>query len=158
MKSFVKYWLPLMAWLAVIFFASTDLMSAEHTSRFIVPFLHWLNPNISPDTVTSIHFIVRKCAHVGEYAILALLLFRAAICMTNLKWSMSMLCVTIWSICLFVAATDEFHQRFVRSRGPSIRDILIDSGGAIFGLLIGAVSARKRSTKLGQTSRRAINA
>jgi hypothetical protein len=33
-------------------------MSAEHTSRFIVPFLHWLNPNISPETVTSIHFIV----------------------------------------------------------------------------------------------------
>jgi VanZ family protein len=85
-------------------------------------------------------------------------LFRAAICMTNLKWSMSMLCVTIWSICLFVAATDEFHQRFVRSRGPSMRDIMIDSGGAIFGLLIGAVSARKRSTKLGQTGRRAINA
>ena len=35
---FVKYWLPPLLWLGVIFLGSTDLMSAEHTSRFIVPF------------------------------------------------------------------------------------------------------------------------
>jgi hypothetical protein len=75
---FVKYWLPLLLWLGVIFLGSTDLMSAEHTSRFIVPFLRWLKPDISPETFASIHFIVRKCAHVGEYAVLALLLLRAA--------------------------------------------------------------------------------
>ena len=63
---FVKYWLPLLLWLGVIFFGSTDLMSAEHTSRFIVPFLRWLKPDISPETLVSIHFIVRKCAHLGE--------------------------------------------------------------------------------------------
>jgi hypothetical protein len=34
---------------------------------------------------------------------------------------------------------------------------VIDSGGAILGLLIGAVLARKRSTKLGQIVRRATN-
>ena len=29
-------------------------------------------------------------------------------------------------------ALDEFHQRFVPSRGPSLRDVLIDTMGAIF--------------------------
>lgn len=157
MRRFLKYCLPLLVWLAVIFIDSTDLMSAEHTSRFIVPFLLWLKPDISPETVTSVHFFIRKCAHMGEYAILALLLFRAAICITNHKWSMSILCMSIWSICVFVAATDEFHQTFVRSRGPSIRDIMIDSGGAIVGLLVGAVLVKKRSTKFRRTGQRVAN-
>ena len=145
---FVKYWLPLLLWLGVIFLASTDLMSAEHTSRFIVPFLRWLNPEISPEALASIHFIVRKCAHLGEYAVLAVLLLRAAIFMTNLKRSLASLYVSVWVACLFVATTDEFHQTFVASRGASARDIMIDSGGAILGLLIGAIFGMTRSIKL----------
>lgn len=157
MRRFLKNWLPVMVWVGVIFLGSTDLMSAEHTSRFLVPFLLWLKPDISAETLASIHFIVRKCTHVGEYAILALLLLRAATLMTNSKRSIPILYLSVLSVCLIVAATDEFHQTFVASRGPSMRDIMIDSGGAILGLLIGAVLARKRSTKLGQIVRRATN-
>jgi len=147
-KRLLKNWLPVFIWLGVIFLASTDLMSAEHTSRFIVPFLRWLKPDISPEALASIHFIVRKCAHLGEYAVLALLLLRAAIFMTNLKRSLAILFVSVWVACLFVAATDEFHQTFVASRGASARDIMIDSGGAILGLLIGAIFGMTRSIKL----------
>jgi len=142
---FVKYWLPPLLWLGVIFLGSTDLMSAEHTSRFIGPFLRWLKPDISPETLASIHFIVRKCAHLGEYAILALLLLRAAIFTTNLKRSLAILYVSVWVACLFVATTDEFHQAFVASRSALATDIMIDSGGAILGLLIGAVFVRDLS-------------
>jgi VanZ family protein len=148
MRPFLNYWLPLLLWLGVIFVGSTDLMSAEHTSRFIIPFLQWLKPDISPATLASIHFVVRKCAHVSEYAVLGLLLLRAAIRMTNQNRSMSVLYVSVWIACLFVAITDEFHQTFVISRGASVRDIMIDSAGAILGLLIGAVFAMSRSTKL----------
>jgi VanZ family protein len=159
MRRFLKNWLPVLIWLGVIFLGSTDLMSAEHTSRFIVPFLRWLKPNISPDTLASIHFIFRKCAHVSEYAVLALLLLRGATFMTNLKWSMSILCVSVWVACVFVAATDEFHQTFIRSRGASARDIMIDSAGAIVGLLIGAIFGigRARSTRLEKTNAKAVN-
>jgi len=147
-KGLLKYWLPLLVWLGVIFLGSIDLMSAEHTSRFIVPFLRWLKPDISPETLASIHFIFRKCAHVSEYAILALLLLRAAIFMTNLKRSLAILYVSVWGACLFVATTDEFHQTFVASRGALISDIMIDSCGAILGLLIGAIFGMTRSSKL----------
>ena len=146
-KRLLKNWLPVFIWLGVIFLGSSDLMSAEHTSRFIVPFLRWLKPDISPETLASIHFIVRKCAHLGEYAVLALLLFRAAI-LTNLKRSLAILYVSVWVACLFVATTDEFHQTFVASRGASATDIMIDSGGAILGLLIGAIFGITRSIKL----------
>jgi len=139
MKSFLKYWLPLLLWVGVIFFGSTDLLSAEHTSRFIVPFLRWLKPDISPETLASIHFIIRKCMHVGEYAVLGLLLLRAATLMTNSKRSIALLYLIVLAVCLFVAVTDEFHQTFVMSRGASVRDIMIDISGAILGLLIGAI-------------------
>ena len=152
LNHFIKYWLPLLVWVGLIFLDSTDLMSAEHTSRFIIPFLRWLKPDISPEMLASIHIIIRKCAHVGEYAILALLLFRTAIFMTNLKRSMLILYASVWIVCFIVAATDEFHQTFVVSRGPSATDVMIDSAGAILGLLICAVFAKRRSTKLGKTT------
>jgi VanZ family protein len=159
MRCFLKNWLPVLVWLGVIFIGSTDLMSAEHTSRFIVPFLRWLKPNISLETIASIHFIIRKGAHLSEYAVLALVLLRAVICMTNLKRSMSILCLSVWGVCVFVAVTDEFHQTFVHSRGASFRDIMIDSSGAILGLLIGAIfgMGRPRSTMLEKTGAKAVN-
>ncbi len=94
--KFLRYWLPLLVWLGVIFFGSTDLMSAEHTSRFIVPFLRWLKSDISIETLASIHFVIRKCAHLSEYAILALLLLRASIYVINFKCSMPTLYVCVW--------------------------------------------------------------
>jgi len=138
MKSFLKYWLPIPAWVGVIFFGSTDLMSAEHTSRFIVPFLLWLKPDVSPETLACIHLIVRKCAHVGEYAVLGLLLLRAATLITDLKRSLPILCLTVLATSLTVAVTDELHQTFVASRGPSVMDIMIDTSGAFLGLVIGS--------------------
>ena len=55
MKSFLKYWLPLLTWLVVIFVGSTSIMSAEHTSRYVVPLLLWLKPGLSPRAIWIIH-------------------------------------------------------------------------------------------------------
>lgn len=147
MRRFLKYWLPLLVWLVVIFIDSTDLMSAEHTSRFIVPFLRWLKPDISPETLSSIHFMIRKFAHLSEYAILALLLLRVSLRVTNFK-NKAILYASVWAGCFIVAVSDEFHQTFVASRSASIVDVMIDSAGAALGLLVGAVLARRRSTQL----------
>jgi VanZ family protein len=50
--------------------------------------------------------------------------------------------------CGLFAATDEFHQTFVKSRTPSVRDVFLDVGGAFLGLLIGASFAARHSKKL----------
>src|SRR5215471_21167389 len=116
MRVFLKYWLPVLIWLSAIFLGSTDLMSAEHTSRFIVPILLWLKPGVSPATIRSILFATRKCAHVAEYAILALLLWRALRSLPALGMRMSMCFGAALLGCTVFAATDEFHQSFVKSR------------------------------------------
>src|SRR6266446_5534262 len=77
MKSFLKYWLPVLIWLGFIFVGSTEALSAEQTSRFLVPFLRWLDPHISDATIATIHFVVRKLGHITEYGVLAMLLWRA---------------------------------------------------------------------------------
>jgi VanZ family protein len=136
MKSFLRYWLPVVIWLGVIYFNSTDFMSAEHTSRIIEPFLRWLRPGISPEAIEQVQFLVRKAAHLIEYAILAMFLCRAIIRGTNPERKRAILYVYVWLAATLVAASDEYHQSFVPSRGAAWGDVLIDSGGAIFGLLV----------------------
>lgn len=116
-----------------MFFGSTDLMSAEHTSRFLTPFLRWLNPSISPEAIGQVQFFVRKAAHVTEYAILAGLLFRAL--RSSLEGFWRRAAFAFFTALLF-AATDEWHQSFANTRTASLGDVCIDGLGAIAGLLV----------------------
>ena len=136
MKSFLKYWLPVLIWLGLIVIGSTDLMSAEHTSRIIGPVLRSFNPDISAETIAQIQFVVRKTAHVMEYAILAALLWRAL--RAGVRWQTRMLrlFIAVWFVCAVFAASDEFHQSFVPSRTASPIDVMIDIFGALIGLVI----------------------
>ena len=77
LRPFFKYWLPVLIWMALIFSASGDSHSYEHSSRFVEPLLHWLFPQMSQARVEAIHHCFRKCGHLTEYAVLALLLWRA---------------------------------------------------------------------------------
>lgn len=136
MNSFFKYWLPVLIWLGLIVIGSTDLMSAEHTSRIIGPVLRAFNPDISAETIAQIQFVVRKTAHVMEYAILAALLWRAL--RAGVRWQTRMLrlFIAVWFVCAVFAASDEFHQSFVPSRTASPIDVMIDIFGALIGLVI----------------------
>jgi len=138
MRLFLKYWLPILIWLGVIFVGSTSVMSADHTSRYIVPFLLWLKPGMSPKAIWTILVITRKCAHVTEYAVLALLLWRALRNVRAVRPKTLMLFGGVLFGCALFAASDEFHQTFIKSRTASIRDVFLDIGGAILGLLIAA--------------------
>jgi VanZ family protein len=139
----VNYWMPAIVWMILIFVGSTDVLSAEHTSRFIVPFLHWLDPHISWAAINTIQTLIRKLGHVTEYAILAALLWRAV---RGAHWrvKVSLLFIAIWFACAIFAATDEFHQSFVPSRTASPRDVMIDICGAFIGLAICLVFAACR--------------
>src|SRR5438128_8708198 len=135
-RNLLKYWLPALIWAGVIFLASTDLMSADHTSRFLGPFLRWLKPDVTADAIAKVQLFLRKVAHLTEYAILAALLWRAVYSGTNLKIKISTLFVTVWAVSTLVAIADEFHQSLVASRTASIGDVRIDMIGAVFGLMI----------------------
>src|SRR5256885_15449816 len=128
MGSFFKYWLPVLIWLGLIFASSTDALSAEQTSRFLVPFLRWLDPAISFATIAAIQLVMRKMGHLTEYAVLALLLWRAL----RAPWNRDI--QTLWKtagaalfIAIVYAAFDELHQSFVPSRTAALGDVMIDA-------------------------------
>ena len=149
MKNFLKHWLPVLIWLGVIFLGSTDMLSAEHTSRFLVPFLRWINPQISFATLNAIQLGIRKLGHLTEYAILAMLLWRALRSGTRWQVKMSILFLVAALASAIFAASDEFHQSFVPSRTASPNDVMIDICGALIGLL-GCLmfAARKRPERI----------
>src|SRR3989442_15323043 len=71
------HWLPPVLWMGVIMLLSTDTGSAAHTGELLLPLLHWLLPWASPGDLAAIHGLVRKGAHLTEYAILAALWYPA---------------------------------------------------------------------------------
>lgn len=144
-KAFLRYWAPIIIWMALIFAASTDLMSAEHTSRFIEPFLRWLRPGISPDTIARAHFYIRKAAHVSEYAVLAALFYRALVNTLCAGRAVAAAAIVLL-FCAAYAASDEFHQSFIPSRTASARDVAIDVSGALLAVCLYSVICLGRQT------------
>jgi len=98
-------WLPVVVWAAVIFAFS----SVPHLGTGLGT---W-------DTV------LRKGAHVTEYAVLGALQYRA------LGREAAALAAGI-----AYAATDELHQHFVRGRHASPVDVAIDAVGLALGMLV----------------------
>ena len=143
-KIFAKYWLPAIVWMALVFSASGDTHSYQHTSRFFVPLLHWLFPQMPPATVDHIHYLFRKTGHFTEFAVLGLLLWRA-IHHTRRppvapksdeggwRWDEAGLAL---SLVFLYAASDEFHQIFIALRTALVSDVVIDTAGGAAGLLL----------------------
>ena len=100
----VSLWLPVIAWATVIF----ALSSVPHLSSGLGT---W-------------DYVLRKCAHVTEYAILGALLMRAV----GRE-------LPAFLAALAYAASDELHQHFVAGRHPSPVDVAIDAAGITLGLV-----------------------
>ena len=147
LSRFVKFWMPAIVWMALIFLGSTDVLSAEHTSRFLVPLLRWLDPQITWATLNLVQTIIRKLGHLTEYAILAALLWRAVRSGTDWKSKSWILFLVVWTACAVFAASDEFHQSFVPSRTSSLHDVMIDICGALIGLAICIALASRKVVK-----------
>ncbi len=98
-------WIPVVLWAGVIFGLSS------------IPSL---------DTGLGVwDLVLRKLAHLTEYAVLGALLYRA------LRREPAAI-----ALAAAYAATDEWHQTFVQGRHGSPFDWLIDTAGVIVGVLL----------------------
>ncbi|HJT81798.1 MAG TPA: VanZ family protein, partial [Chthoniobacterales bacterium] len=143
-RTFVTRWMPVILWMLLIFAGSSDMLSATQTSRFLIPFLLWLDPSMSGQTLAVIHLVFRKLGHITEYAILAALLWRA------LRGTFTTLSRTTIALGTFVvascfAATDEFHQSFVPTRTATMHDVMIDCVGIALAIAICMMFSRMRT-------------
>ena len=81
---------------------------------------------------TAIEGYIRKAAHMSEYAILTILLF---LWLENWQFKVLKRSVIAAFLAMLYAISDEFHQLFVQGRAGSVRDVIIDSAGAVLGIL-----------------------
>ena len=145
-RILLRYWLPLAAWMMIIFFASSDRQSFHHSSRIIGPLLHWIFPGITAETEDQLVFLCRKGAHFLEYAFLGILAWLA---LRSLQprprpWNRND-AVKALTIVFVYAISDEIHQAYVPSRQGAAVDVLIDTAGGAAGLFL--VSAVRRFSK-----------
>jgi VanZ family protein len=126
--SRLRPWVPALLWAVLISYASSDTFSSSHTSVIILPILRRLLPFASPETLERVHYFIRKMAHLSEYFLFSLFLFRGVRGNDRgwkLRWA-------IWALAIAAgySALDEFHQSFVPSRTASPWDSLLDTTGA----------------------------
>jgi len=137
-NTVLRYWVPVVGWALVIFTGSTRLGASQHSSRLIAPLVRWFYPAISEDALDRVVYSVRKTAHVTEYALLALLLWRALRKPRRndpRRWSWTHAGLALAGASAY-AATDEIHQAFVPSRQGQWADVLLDAAGSALALLL----------------------
>jgi VanZ family protein len=114
MKTFFKYWLPVLLWAGVIFFFAS------------------LPGAVLPEIL----FFQDILFHILEYALLALLLTRA-LKNSRIKFFSSWQRVILVILsCLIYAILDELYQGCIPGRVSAISDVISDGLGIVIGSAI----------------------
>src|SRR5215470_7178458 len=149
----LKYWAPPIIWMSMIFWFSTDLFSGDNTGSILWKVVSFVYPGATRELFDSIHFYVRKAGHLTEYAVFALLLFRAFRSGSQERWRRGWAISSLLVVFLY-ALLDEYHQTFTRRRTGSVYDSLIDTSGAATILVLLWLFKRKIEKNQPQRSQR----
>ena len=120
-------WILVAICMGIIFSLSAQTAddSAELSGSFILALLEWLGVELEQE-------VIRTIAHCLEFMGLALLIFNA----TYSTWETKLTPVIAFAGTVFYAITDEIHQIFVPGRAFQLTDILVDSTGALVGVVV----------------------
>lgn len=126
-------WIILVIWMIFIFYMSAQPADISNSqSGFVIKLLKSIGIDSSGNNIGLLTTIVRKGAHFSEYAILGLLSYNV---MKNYFTKKRARIVAVL-IVFFYACSDEFHQLFVSGRAGKITDVIIDTSGGIFSVLV----------------------
>lgn len=131
--------LLIIVWMFAIFHLSAmDGKSSDSGSRKVVgKIVSETRKDYTKEQVNAIVYRAntpfRKCMHASEYFVLALLLFNFINTFSVKKYYKY---IGSLLIAFLYACTDEFHQTFVFGRGGQFKDVVIDTSGALLGLIV----------------------
>jgi VanZ family protein len=142
-RSPIAPWIPVLLWIGVITVLGSGEFQAEQTSRILVPLLRWLFPDWGPERIAAAHRVLRELAHPVEYAIAALLTWRALAQSLRAPGGLR-LAVFSLGLLLLVACADELRQGVLDSRTGSVADVATDLLGGLAGVLAAPFVVRGR--------------
>ena len=122
-------------WTAVIFSFSLQSgeVSGDLSGSVLEVLLGFFMPGVleSPEKLELFHLILRKCAHFTEFMILGVL---SSITLKHMKVGYKS--IIGLGYCVLIASLDETLQLFVSGRAGRVQDVLIDSAGALAGIVV----------------------
>ncbi len=142
-RMFLKT-LPAIVWMGMIFSLSNQpgggsgalsRLIMSYLAKFGIDFQAWFGEHAV--------WVLRKCAHFTEYMILFFLLLLAF----SVRWERKT--ARWWALLgtFLYAASDEFHQLFIPGRVGDVFDVMIDTSGGLFGLVLISLWWWMRSSK-----------
>lgn len=157
MTRFLIYWLPVLIWASLIFYASSQPYEEQNVKPVLSQYLdadwigerfsgvvfHYAGAEVSVEALGAagfIEFFIRKGAHLTVYVVLAFLLYRALWRSIHGRRKAFWLA---WGLAVLYAASDEWHQGFTADRTPLVHDVALDAFGALLGSVVGFCLYRK---------------
>jgi len=128
---------------------STNLLSADNTSRILYPIFHFFTG------VDAVRFVVwdyyiRKVGHFVGYFGLSILLFWAWKATLpagdGRKWAVRWAGIAFF-MSVLVASLDEWHQTYLISRTGTVRDVFLDSSGILAAQLLIFIFSKRHSSR-----------
>lgn len=127
-------WLSVAAWMGLIFqFSAQNADQSSSLSQGLTKILYNFISRIPllKINLSLFHKLLRQAAHFFIFFVLALLLLNA-FRISGINFKTAFLFTII--IAVFYAGLDEYHQSFVPGRAAEIKDVAIDSLGALVGV------------------------
>lgn len=150
MKKYVTGIL-LILWMAVIFlFSAQNAAESSQTSQSVsYRIAKWQDRLLGQEKTEEelliqaekMQLVIRKGAHMSEYALLAILFLAHLGCYSFSRRKTILLALAL-AVCY--AATDEFHQLFVPGRAGRFTDVCIDSIGSLAGIFFYSIIVLRR--------------
>jgi VanZ family protein len=141
----IVQWIPALVGIGVIVVESTAMMSANNTSRWLLPLWKALFGPITAAHWAVVHFYIRKTGHVVGYGTVSLTFFNAWRVTLEQRWPLwppaswtrfrNAAGLALLST-VMLASWDEWHQSFLAGRTSSVRDVVLDFCGACCAHLI----------------------
>lgn len=134
--------IPVLICFVIIFlFSSQDNVKTNDLSRSFtkkiaeIVFSNFsaMKDDIKNNIILEMNLFIRKAAHFSIYLIMSVFIYAEAVLWLKKYFLGGIVSV---GICSFYAVIDEFHQSLVPGRTPLVKDVIIDSCGAIFGTLV----------------------
>ncbi|MDN3019579.1 VanZ family protein [Paenibacillus sp. BSR1-1] len=128
-------WVLVFLWMFLIFHMSAQPATESNSlsmgvTEKVIETVNKVKPGEDLN-LENVNHVVRKNAHFFAYLMLAVLTVHALRRGGKLDRLMMLLAQ---GICVLYAASDETHQIFVPGRGPQVKDVFIDSSGALLGI------------------------
>lgn len=113
--GFIVSWLLVIVWMSLIFYLSNQ-------------------PDLKSPYSSDVDFVLRKIAHITEFAILTFLFWHALMISAKTEErsaKKSLLPVIAFLLAFIYAISDEYHQTLIFGRAGTLKDVAIDSIGII---------------------------